>query len=166
MYLFLKNLIRACWVPCSTLGTGNMEMMAGTEDPLLRGLGSHGRARSVMILNVLFRGSEATEAHQDRSVNNFDIIEKCMREMVLRFPWTDKTEVFLFLFFSWWKLEEVDLPSLIRAKMSQANPCLVFSSSVWVIFLAKEQRGHEFQFYKFRVWGDRITKPMCDHCGS
>lgn len=101
MYLFLKNLIRACWVPYSTLGTGNMEMMAGTEDPLLRGLGSHGRARSVMILNVLFRGSEAAEAHQDRSVNNFDIIEKRMREMVLRFPWTDKTEVFLFLFFSW-----------------------------------------------------------------
>lgn len=165
--LFLKNLIRAHWVPCSTLSTGNMEMMTGTKDPVLRGSGSHGRAHSVMILSALFCRSEAAEAHQDCSINNFDLIEKLsrMREMVLWFPWMDKTEVFLFLFFSWWKLEEVDLPSLIRAKMSQANPCLSFHLQCGS-FSWPKNRGHEFQFYKFRVWGNRTTKPVCDHCGS
>lgn len=73
MYLFLKNLVRACWVPRSVLGTGNRN-----DDLAFRGVASHGGAHSKMFLHALFRANSAAEARQDCSINNFGITEKLL----------------------------------------------------------------------------------------
>lgn len=69
IYLFLKNLLRACGVPSSGPGTENSKAIKFLV-PAFQGVCPPGGARSAMFLSVVFHESQAPEARQDSGTNS------------------------------------------------------------------------------------------------